>query len=374
MESLKKSSLQLSYAEDEPRYTFDLSKLEPGDILLSTSRTLAGLAIRGATGTPWSHAMLYDNKLIIHADRDGVFTRNPQRCLFGKGEGAVYRLSEKDETFASKACQFAKNLLGGLYSVPDAIASSALRNTSTESLTDGQFCSRLVAQAYLAAGVALVPNPAYCFPSDLILRENLVFEVTEAIRPADETDFAINKTVDTLAIAQARTYAWLTPVSALIREKKLGRATTIAQVFDAVKTHPGELDSEVARHIAASGYTKNFELDREINPYRYNVKAFEAAILSTDKDRDEIFMEHIEASERLHREALEQVSSNRNTGLKTFDVIAAIGEDRLKFAKIRLSILHDVSSGYASEAVKTRISAALDAINATLAGQSVPAS
>lgn len=372
MESLTKKSRHFSFAEDEPRYTFDLSKLEFGDILISTSRTLGGMAIRGTTGTPWSHAMLYGDKVIIHADRGGVFSRNPQRCLFGEGEGGAYRLIEKDDTVTKNAVEFAKNLVGGLYSVPEAIASGVLRNTSTESLTDGQFCSRLVAQAYLAGGVSLVTNPAYCFPSDLVLREDLVFEVTDAIRLATETDFAINRTVDTLAIAQARTYAWLTPVSALIREKNLGRATTIAQVLDAVRRHPGELDSAVARHIATSGYAQNFELDREVNPYRYNVEAFEAALLSTDKDRDEIFLEHLEASERLHREALAQVGSNRGTGLETFDVIAAIGHARLEFAKMRLSILHDASNEYASEAVKTRLSVALDAINASLGRAAVP--
>ena len=75
------------------RYVLDWKKLQPGDILLSREtlkledvkrdiRRLSDVCIskviRLATGA-YSHAMVYFAQSIIHAEKPGVYSKNPQR-------------------------------------------------------------------------------------------------------------------------------------------------------------------------------------------------------------------------------------------------------------------------------------------------------
>lgn len=76
----------------EPLYAYDIPSLQPGDILLSTTSEKPSGWIRAATGSAYSHAMLYTYNTIVHADGDGVFSTNPQRRLFLESQSIVLRL------------------------------------------------------------------------------------------------------------------------------------------------------------------------------------------------------------------------------------------------------------------------------------------
>ena len=64
-------------------YILNLNNLEDGDILLTTQKHHVSKAIRLATNSEFSHAILYlGNGTCIHSTGDGVHSENPQRILF----------------------------------------------------------------------------------------------------------------------------------------------------------------------------------------------------------------------------------------------------------------------------------------------------
>src|SRR5665213_2713009 len=61
----------------------DPDKLEPGDIVLTSGNAVSSKAIRLATHSEISHAMVYvESYSVIDATEDGVQSRNIQRELF----------------------------------------------------------------------------------------------------------------------------------------------------------------------------------------------------------------------------------------------------------------------------------------------------
>jgi hypothetical protein len=71
---------------------YNLAALEPGDIILSRHNGNVSRVVRRRTKSPWSHAMIYIDRTIVHTVGHGVPTINPQREWFEPHEVAVYRL------------------------------------------------------------------------------------------------------------------------------------------------------------------------------------------------------------------------------------------------------------------------------------------
>lgn len=175
-------------------FILDADRLRVGDIILTADQTLRSKGIRLATGGSFSHAMLYvADHSYIHSDSDGVHSGNTQRRLFSAlGDAAVLRLRNPDPSAVERACVYARTQVGKQYSKTEAFRSRKFRDAA-ERMEDSnrQFCSRLVAQAYLVAGVPLVPNADYCYPSDFATSQ-LLQAVAAPLRQAHlaEIEFA----------------------------------------------------------------------------------------------------------------------------------------------------------------------------------------
>ncbi|MGC2809067.1 MAG: hypothetical protein WA303_01680 [Bradyrhizobium sp.] len=162
----------------------------PGDILLTRvpfdlldPSTYAGVAIRGATLAPFSHAALcIEPGLMIEAIGTGV-------CRLALGQtGSRQRRNVKllrltldvpdGHIIAQKAAFFGHQYLSRGYSIPGAIGTriAALRKENRGDL----FCSELVARAYREAGYSLLPGkgPGEIAPGDL-LKSDALRDVTK---------------------------------------------------------------------------------------------------------------------------------------------------------------------------------------------------
>ncbi len=70
--------------------------LNPGDIVLTTTKSAVSKAIRIATYSDISHAMVYvEDRSVIDATGEGVHARNTQRLFFDE-ESAVHVLRLRD--------------------------------------------------------------------------------------------------------------------------------------------------------------------------------------------------------------------------------------------------------------------------------------
>lgn len=139
--------------------------MKSGDIILTAQLAPVSKAVRLATGSKFSHAILYvGDGSYIHSDGQGVHSNNIQRLLIEKeGCAEVRRLI--DNGYVAKACMFARSEIGKAYSVKEAI--NTKNPLSKRKKINRQFCSRLVAQAYEYSGIKIVDNADYCSPKDL---------------------------------------------------------------------------------------------------------------------------------------------------------------------------------------------------------------
>jgi uncharacterized protein YycO len=143
------------------------ASLKVGDIILTTTTAALSKAVRAATHSDISHAMIYvQDHSVIDATAEGVQARNTQRLLF-EDDSSIYALRLRDELSADQArdiCNFVRTRVGAQYSTKEAIRSAL---GGTREWTKKQFCSRLVAQAYDSVGIRLVDNPNFCSPANL---------------------------------------------------------------------------------------------------------------------------------------------------------------------------------------------------------------
>lgn len=140
-------------------YVIDLSKLKPGDVLLTrnaeTASTKAGIkssAIAKATGGSYSHAMLCTvPPTFIEAVGHGVSNISAQRC-FAHDLKNVRLLRYPNAAIAADAGSYALPYMGQHYSIRKAIQSILPQETLAKVSDDKVFCSGLVAAAYRKAG------------------------------------------------------------------------------------------------------------------------------------------------------------------------------------------------------------------------------
>ena len=261
-------------------HILDLSVLEPGDIVLSTTGGVVSRFIRFLTNSRYSHAMLYVGNSLIHADGGGVFSVNPQRRIVAQGEMAVYRPREQlDDESMAVAINHVRNEVGSLYSVPHALLVGVMKLRGRDR-SGKQFCSRLVAQAYHQAGHSLVRNADYCSPGALARSPRLV-RVEHALRPVTDADLRIAATTDQLQIHQNQTFEWLRWVRSAARRRR-HRITNFTSALDFIERYP-DVDEEAAGHLQACGYLQHYLADVSANPYRYSCDAFIATCGPTDK-------------------------------------------------------------------------------------------
>ena len=264
------SKEKYTFSENTPLFIIDLNKLQPGDIILTRDKTLRSISVRAATLGSYSHAMIcLSPSSIIDATIDGkVYTKNTQRQIFKSvNDCIVLRLkSALSGSDIEKIENFLRLKVATPYSVKEAVRTPAEKNKSTEAKEQGQFCSRLVAQAYDHIGIRLAKNPDYCVPSDLSKSE-LLTKVENILLVANETNIKIANKKDLVEENRKETYAWLDRVTTLGKAENYN-IDTINDVAKFLRAHP-KYDRKVCEYIESTRYQTQYLDDIEANPERY---------------------------------------------------------------------------------------------------------
>ena len=252
-------------------FILDADRLCVGDIILTADQTLRSKGIRAATGGSFSHAMLYvADHSYIHSDGHGVHSGNTQRRLFSAfGDAAVLRLRNPDASAVERACAYARTQVGKQYSKAEAFRSRKFRDVAEQREdSNRQFCSRLVAQAYSFAGVPLVPNVDYCYPSDLA-NSTLLQPVAAPLRQARTAEIEFAQSESPIDLQTRATNFILDEV------RKLGGrdVQTFEQLPNFLIQNP-EHDAAVCEIVKASGYLYFWKEDVLRNPWRYDAVEF----------------------------------------------------------------------------------------------------
>ena len=167
-------------------FAFDASKLNPGDILLSTvPNDRTSIAIRIGTWSRFSHAAIStDPPLFIEAV--GIGTRPFSILRIGVKDKRWVRMLRLKATVTNHADRAldagkrANTYLGRGYWLVGALAAK-IPGANLQERT-GVFCSHLVAQAYREAGVDLVPGlPPHKVTPKALSRSPLLRDITEDI-------------------------------------------------------------------------------------------------------------------------------------------------------------------------------------------------
>ncbi len=244
--------------------------LIPGDIVLTTTTAAISKTIRVATQSDISHAMVYvEDRSVIDATGEGVHARNTQRLLFEE-ECAVHVLRLRTAITTSQLATvvtYMRAQVGTQYSKKEAVL-TVLGGART--WTNKQFCSRLVAQAFTSAGIALVPDPNYCSPAD-IKDSSLLVPVDSPTVMVSASEAAFwGDSVDVPQLMRDATNAVLD--GARQRDQRI---QTFDDIHGYLIRHP-ELDGEFCRLLETSEYLSIWTMEKEKNPWQYDLALLSA--------------------------------------------------------------------------------------------------
>lgn len=243
----------------------DFTRLRPGDIILTGGHSKLSLAVRKALGGEISHALLYlQSCSVMDSTIHGVRASNTQRMFFHDDETVVVlhpRSTPTGEQIA-ELIAYARSQNGTRY---DAWGAARSRKGTGPRAGNRQFCSRLVARAYAAAGILLHEEPDYCSPQHLI-DSGLLEEVPDP----------------TVSVSDAEVLRWGSQPDSVERmwkaEAKLfrgvrrldGSIENLDAIVRFVLDHP-EKDERVSRLLRQSGYLDVWEFEVKIKPWHRDV-------------------------------------------------------------------------------------------------------
>ena len=160
--------------------SIDGRALKKGDIILSTTKSFTSKAIRKATRSPVSHAMVYvglDAKgrhEVIEAITGGVKKRLLREAMKDSSLAVAFRHPKLDDKKRAKMLSHLRRQVGKDYDywglVDEAICRYAGKRCSVnlETKSNRWYCSALVLAAYKSAGLPLVRNrPAWKGPGEI---------------------------------------------------------------------------------------------------------------------------------------------------------------------------------------------------------------
>lgn len=259
--------MKVDESDAEATYIVDRSVLKQGDIILTSDKTALSLAVRLGTQGEYSHAMLWVGGTLIHADGKGVYSSNMDRILFNDPSRVKilrlkYPLSPSN---MESLTAFARAEVGKRYSVKEAVS---VRLSKLRKLTDMQFCSRLVAQAYRHIGINLVADSDFCSPHE-ISESNCLYSLDNYLKVATQEQIEFSKTPDPIQALKNDTMEMLES----IRNKYNNEIQTIEGIVIHLKKHP-EDDYDITQIAIGSGYFNHGEFDIFKNPWRYSDSEF----------------------------------------------------------------------------------------------------
>jgi hypothetical protein len=150
-------------ASSRKLWWFDPARLEPGDVVLESSAGLRAKGIRVVDGGDFSHALMWIGGTdFIEAVGGGarvisfarIIVRDPKRWMVLRFTG--------DQSAGIRAAQEARRIAHKGYDFKGAINTKLKRRKKADHTR--LFCSQLVAEAYLRAGVSLVDG----FNADMV--------------------------------------------------------------------------------------------------------------------------------------------------------------------------------------------------------------
>jgi hypothetical protein len=244
----------------------DDGRLRAGDIILTSGSNKVSKAVRRATNSAISHAMIYvQHSSVIDATAEGVHSSNIQRIFFEDESVVVVlrpRISLDDETIR-KITDFARAATGTEYSKREAIAVVARTMRSVRSRK--QFCSRLAAQAYAFAGIDLVPDADFCSPEDLRRSEGLL-DVEDVLLPVSTAEVAFwAERTPVLRIMADATNAVLKAA-----RRRSASIQSLNDVNEYLLTHPEE-DRHLRRAYERSGYLTVWQIEYAKSRWQYDL-------------------------------------------------------------------------------------------------------
>ncbi|TCQ17483.1 YiiX/YebB-like N1pC/P60 family cysteine hydrolase [Rhizobium sp. PP-CC-3G-465] len=247
------------------------SILQPGDIILTTSRAKVSKGIRLATWSDISHAMVcVEGYSVIDATSDGVHARNTQRLFYAANDAVhVLRLRRaftKQELNA--VVMYMRGHIGSQYTTKEAVLTGLGRFIEP---SKKQFCSRLVAQAFRSAGIELVPNADFCSPESL-KKSALLVEISEPTE--DVTDEDVRRWEDRPDGTQKTRDA----TNAILNGARTRNPSI--QTFDDVDAHLAlhpEDDDFFCGLLERSGYLSLWRGEQQKNPWLYDLALMQAS-------------------------------------------------------------------------------------------------
>lgn len=266
--------------------------LRIADIVLSTTPQKISKAIRIATRSEISHAMVCVGPYsVIDATAAGVQHQNTQRLLFS-ARLPLYVLRYKLLTHSQALMigDFVRAKVGTRYSVKEAIRAKAGRSREAGRK---QFCSRLVAQAFAGAGIFLVPDPDYCTPDDL-KNSALLENIEGATESVSEALFTVIE-----GSSDMPGYMSMVTNDALGRIRKLN--PSIEDLNDAIQYLRANPKADVAIHAALqeSGYLDAWRVEVDAKRWQYDHATFNQ---SKDSPREkQKYCEELIAQRQVHR-------------------------------------------------------------------------
>lgn len=267
----------MAESELHPR-VFIPQLIQPGDIVLTTTPEPLSRTIRTVIGADISHAMICVGKSsVIDSTGDGVHARNLERIVLEAGcAGHVLRpLKSLTADQLRAVISYARASVGTRYTMLEA-GKSVLAG-----LIPGkrQFCSRLVAQAYREAGVALASDADFCHPGEL-LTSRLLVEVPDVLRDlTPEEEEYWRGDLDHVEVMRQSTNVLLT------RARDLSSSIESLNDIDAYLVEHPEADDHLVDALKSSRYLELWRDEFERNSWQYNVVMMEGHDRSDERKR-----------------------------------------------------------------------------------------
>ncbi|MBN4866552.1 MULTISPECIES: YiiX/YebB-like N1pC/P60 family cysteine hydrolase [Providencia] len=337
------------------KYILNLNLLEPGDIILERGYNIQSPIISIATGSHYSHAMIYIGNTIIEATlKGGVFSRIPNRIsVREKLDLKVLRLKNKPtEDQVRKIIKKAGLISSTPYSLKEAVLTIKDKKPAA---TQKQFCSRLVATCYEYADIKLVSDANYCSPADIersvLLQEvqnAVILGTPEEIQHATEKSLHEEHTKSTkLFCDKSKTILASHGIRTVNIENDIVPIENINDIFCAVYQNKNNtaLDLEISNLMKSSGYMDGVNHDKQQNPYRYNIDLFfkQYSIFNDEQKfnylADEIRREHSHLEHRINNFITSK--DNAKSGLLLFKYEFDINKGMLESILSRLLIIQE---------------------------------
>ncbi len=251
-------------------YILRIDQLRPGDIILERDYTEQSRNICRKMKSEYSHALLYrGNCSVVEADGIVVKITNPQRLLFDNiNDVVVLRCPTISEQQALMICNYATNQFGKEYSTNryEKLSTGEYKQV----YQNRQYCTKLVAKSYEAAGIKIVKNSDLCNPQQ-ILNSELLVRIPDIIKEPTDEELEI---VVSDSILDRHGFEWGV-VLENIRNLECVRKHVDCdiqdrdQLFAFVERHP-EVDDEVSSLLSNSAYFSMWKEYHDSNPWEYD--------------------------------------------------------------------------------------------------------